>query len=119
ADAVVRREALAPEAAQGRAGGTGAGADRVVVDLLVLPAGRVEAEDPPGRGRVVPETGQQRDDGEALHREPQLGPQHRGQPGGLALEGERGALDLLVVLELHLEEPHELERESRGPGNAD
>ena len=44
---------------------------------------------------------------------------HRGEPVGLAVEGERGALDLLVVLELDLEQPHHLDREAGGAGDAD
>ena len=41
------------------------------------------------------------------------------EPVGLAVHRERGALDLLVVLELGLEQPHHLDREAGGAGDAD
>ena len=81
--------------------------DRVVAVLLVRAARHVVAEDPADPGLlVVP--GEQRDDGEALHGRAEVVPDHLGEPVGLALERERAALHLLVVLELDLEEPDEL-----------
>ena len=44
---------------------------------------------------------------------------HQREPVGLALEGQRRALDLLVVLELDLEEPDHLDRDAGRPGDAD
>jgi hypothetical protein len=37
----------------------------------------------------------------------------------LPVQGERHALDLLVVLELHLEQAHEFHRDARRPGDPD
>ena len=44
---------------------------------------------------------------------PEVAADHQGEPVGLALEGERGALDLLVVLELDLEQADHLDRDAR------
>ena len=63
--------------------------------------------------------GEQRHDGEALHRHPEVAADQRRQPVGLAVQRQRGALDLLVVLELHLEQPHHLDGEPGGAGDAD
>ena len=63
--------------------------------------------------------GEQRHDGEALHGHREVAADHRGEPVGLAVEGEHGALDLLVVLELDLEQPDHLDREAGGAGDAD
>ena len=41
------------------------------------------------------------------------------EPVGLALEAERDALELLVVLELDLEQPDHLDREAGDAGDAD
>ena len=49
-------------------------------------------------------TGEERDDDEALHRRGQVGADELRELIRLALEGERLALHLLVVLELHLEQ---------------
>ena len=68
-------------------------------------------------GGVV--AGEERDDGEALHGQREVLAHHLGQLVGLALEGEGRALDLLVVLELHLEEPDHLDRHAGRPGDGD
>ena len=69
--------------------------------------------------RVEVEAGEQRDDREALHGLAEVAADHRGEPVRLAVEGERGALDLLVVLEFDLVQPHDLDREAGGSGDAD
>ena len=63
--------------------------------------------------------GEQRDDDEALHRHRQVRAHHLDELVRLALEAERDALDLLVVLELGLEEAHHLDRRARGAGDRD
>jgi hypothetical protein len=100
-----------------------AGADRVEAQLLlVAAAGGVERDDPPGRRRVrgvrvVP--GEQRDDDEALQGGAEVPADHRGQLVRLAVERQRHALDLLVVLELDGEQPHHLDRDAGRPGDPD
>jgi len=42
-----------------------------------------------------------------------------GEPVGLAVEGQHRALDLLVVFELHLEQPHQLDADAGRAGDAD
>ena len=49
----------------------------------------------------------------------QVGPHHLGQLVGLALQAEGLALDLFVVLELELEEPHHLHGRAGRPGDGD
>ena len=105
-----------------RLGEQRARADAVVVGLLVEAAGDVEAEDPAGLGRVggvqvVP--GEERDDGEALHRGAEVVADHRGEPVRLAVEREHRALDLLVVLQLDLEQPDQLDADAGRAGDAD
>ena len=68
-------------------------------------------------GEVV--AGEQRHDGEALHRQAEVGADQRGEPVGLAVHRQRGALDLLVVLELDLEQPDHLDGEPGRAGDAD
>ena len=63
--------------------------------------------------------GEERHDGEALHRQAEVGADEGGEPVGLAVHRQRRALDLLVVLELGLEQPDHLDREARGAGDAD
>ena len=65
------------------------------------------------------EAGEERDDDEALHRRGQVRPHHLAELVGLALEAERLALDLLVVLELHLEQLHHLDRGAGRAGDGD
>ena len=115
-------QAAAPGLLQRVLGEQRAGADGGVAALLVVPAGDVVAEDPARGGagrRVEVEAGEQRDDGEALQRRAEVAADHRGEAVGLAVEGEREALDLLVVLELDLVEPDHLDRDARGAGDAD
>ncbi len=83
-----------------------------------MPAGDVEREDAsaPGGEVVADEEG---DDGEPLHGHAEVAADHGGEPVGLADEGERDALHLLVVFELQLEEADHLDREADGPGDAD
>ena len=70
-------------------------------------------------GRLEVEAGIHRHDRQALHRQPEVAPDHRGEAVGLALERHDGALDLLVVLELDLVEPDELDGDAGGAGDAD
>ena len=63
--------------------------------------------------------GEQRHDREPLHRHAEVAADQRGQPVGLAVEGQRGALDLLVVLELDLEQPDQLDGQPGRAGDAD
>ncbi len=86
--------------------------------LLVAAAGDVVGEDPADLAGEV-EAGEQRHDGQALHRHAEVAADQRREPVGLAVHRERGALDLLVVLELGLEQPHHLDREPGGAGDAD
>ena len=111
-------EVVAVELLQRAAGEQRARADAVEGGLLVAAAGHVVAEDAALVGVEV-EAGEQRDDGESLHREAEVGADQGGEPVGLAVHRERRALDLLVVLELGLEEPHHLDRETGGAGDAD
>ena len=74
-----------------------------VVALFVPTAGGVVVPEPPvAAAQVV--AGEDRHDDHALHRRRQVATHHRRQLVGLALEAERRALDLLVVLELQLEQ---------------
>lgn len=86
--------------------------------LLGAAAGDVVAEDP-ATAQVQVVAREERDDGQALHRHAQVAPDHGGEAVGLALQREHGALDLLVVLQLQLEEPDHLHREPGGAGDAD
>ena len=67
------------------------------------------------RAQVV--AGEQGHDHEALHGHGQVLAHHLAQLVGLALEAERHALDLLVVLELGLEEPDHLHGRTGRPGD--
>ena len=95
----------------------------MVVLLRVAAAGDVEAVDAARRsagvGGVEVEAGEQRDDREPLHGRAEVAADHRGQPVGLAVQGELGALDLLVVLELDLVQPDDLDRDAGRAGDAD
>ena len=84
--------------------------------LLVPAAGDVVLEQPPlSPPQVVP--GEERHHGQTLHGGGQVVAHHLGELVGLALERDRRALDLLVVLELQLEQPHHLDRRSGGTGD--
>ncbi len=86
------------------------------VGVLVVAAGGVVAEDAADApGGVV--AGEQRHHHQALHGQGQVLAHHLGQLVGLALEGEGGALDLFVVLELDLEEAHHLDRHAGRAGD--
>ena len=108
----------APQLLQRAAGEHRAGADRVVVVLLVAPAGDVVAEDPPVPASEVV-AGEQRHHRQTLHRQAEVAPDHRRRAGSPCRRGRAGALDLLVVLELDLEQPDELDGEPGGAGDAD
>src|SRR5699024_1485203 len=81
-------------------------------------ADNIVGEDPAGPPPLVvaPEQGHR---GEALQGERQVRAHHGREPVRLPLEGEEGALDLLVVLELELEEPHEVDGQARRAGDSD
>ena len=113
-----RLEALAPERLDPVLGVDAAGAGGLEVALLVAAAGDVVAEHPAPRPALVV-AGEQRHDHEALHRRGQVGPHELGELVGLALERERLALDLLVVLELGLEQLHHLRRRTGGARERD
>ena len=68
---------------------------------------------------VLVVAGEQRHHDKTLHRDAQVPADHRGQPVGLALERQRAALELLVVLELDLEQPDDLEPHPGHAGDAD
>jgi hypothetical protein len=104
---------------QRAAGEHRARADGVVAGgLAVQVPGDVVGEDPPG-GALVVRLGvvadQQRHDREPLHGRAEVAADHRGELVGLALQREGGALDLLVVLQLHGEQPQHLHAQ---PGRA-
>src|SRR3712207_7627090 len=54
-----------------------------------------------------------------LFRSPEVAAQQCGQPVRLAVHRQRAALDLLVVLELGLEQPDQLDREPGAAGDPD
>ena len=84
--------------------------------LVVAAAGDVVGDDPAGPcgiGGVDVVADEQRDRGEPLHRRAEVPAHHLGELVGLAVEGQRHALDLLVVLQLDGEQPHHLDRRSR------
>ena len=100
-----------------------AGEDRARPDggeahLLGTAARHVVGEDP-ALLAVHVVTGEDRDHGEALQRHAEVAADHGGEPVRLALQGERGALHLLEVLQLQLEELDHLHREPGGAGDAD
>src|SRR5579875_2770065 len=103
ANRVLLGEPAAPQLLQRTAREEGPGADRVEVVLLVAAAGDVVGEDPAGLPVEV-ETGEERHHGQTLHRHAEVAADHRREPVGLADQRKSGALDLLVVLQLDLEE---------------
>ena len=111
-------EAFAPARLDPVAGVHAARALGLEVELLVAAAGDVVAEDAAAVGGGV-EAGEERHDHEALHRHRQVGAHHLPELVRLALEAERLALHLLVVLELDLEELHHLDRRPGRAGDGD
>ena len=109
-------EAVAVAQLDGGAGVAPARTGGLEVGLLVVAAGDVVGEDPPGPPAQVV-AGEQRHHRQALHGQWQVGADHLGELVGLALEAEGHALDLLVVLELDLEEPDHLDGEAGRPGD--
>ena len=89
----------------------------MVLLLLVAAAGDVVGEQPADPGEPV-EAGEQRDDGEALHRHRQVAADHRAEPVGLAVQAQQRAFDLLVVLQFHLEQPGDVDGDAGGAGDA-
>ncbi len=89
-----------------------------MLGLLVVPARHVIGEDPTRpAGHVV--SGEQRYHGQALHGHGQVFPDHLTQLVRLPLQAQDHSLDLLVVLELGLEQPHHLDGGAGRPGNGD
>jgi hypothetical protein len=99
---------LAESQLDGGAGVPTARSGGLEVGVLVVAAGHVVIEDAADAAGGV-EAGEERDHGKALHGHRQVLAHHLGQLVGLALQRECGALDLLVVLELHLEEADHLD----------
>ena len=89
-----------------------------VVPLLEAPAGDVELEEATAPHALVPAC-EQRDHHEALHCSSEVAAHHLAELVGLALQAQRGTLDLLVVLELELEQPDHLHRRAGGSGDGD
>jgi hypothetical protein len=89
----------------------------LVVDLLVAAAGDVVREHPTPAARFV-EAREEWHHYEARHRGGQVGPHHLAELVRLALEAQRVALHLLVVLELGLEQPHHLDCRAAAPAIA-
>ena len=87
-----------------------------VVALLVPTAGHVVGEQSPDDAPSV-ESGEEGDDDHALHRRREVAADHHRELVRLALEAQRGALDLLVVLQLQLEQSDHLHRRSGGSGD--
>ena len=87
-----------------------------VVLLLVAAAGDVVGEQPAGAPAQVV-AGEDRHDDHALHRRRKVAAHHHRQLVGLALQAQRRALDLLVVLELQLEQLDHLHRRAGGAGD--
>jgi hypothetical protein len=117
-DGVVAGQVLPPGGLDPVAGVDAAGTVGLEVGFLVLAAGDVVAEHPAAVATVVV-PGEQGHHREALHRRGEVRAHHLSELVGLALERERLPLDLLVVLELHLEEAHHLHRGAGGPGDGD
>ena len=86
--------------------------------LLVAPSGRVVAEDPTTILSQI-ESGEQWNDDQTLHGKSEVAAQKRRESICLAVERQRGALDLLVVLEFHLEQTHQLHCNAGGSGDPD
>src|SRR5450755_714302 len=90
--------------------------------LFVATTGDIEREDPAslrGIGHQQVVAGKEWNDRKTLHGHRQIAADHHRESICLALKGKRGALQLLVVLELNLKEAHEFDRETSRAGNAD
>ena len=80
----------------------------------------VEAEDASAFVRIVVVdvvADEQRNGRQTLQGRAEIAPHHRGQPADLAVEGQRDAFDLLVVLEFDGEQPDHLDRDPGGAGD--
>ena len=117
-DDLVTRHTLAPLRLDPVAGVDPTRAVGLEVALLVLAAGGVVAEHAAAPSTLVV-AGEERHDHESLHRGGEVRPHELSELVGLALEREGFAFDLLVVLELHLEELHELDGGPRGARDGD
>jgi hypothetical protein len=95
-----------------------AGSGGLELGLLVAPAGDVELPHPALLAAQVV-AGEQRYDHEPLHRGGQVRADHLRELVRLAVELERLALDLLVVLELDAHDPRHLDRGAGGAGDRD
>ena len=107
-----------PQLLQCPSGEAGARADGVEAVFDVSAAGDVEAEYLSLRHRRI-DAGEQGHDAETLHGQSEVAAQHRGQTIGLAVEGQPGPFDLLVVFEFEPEEADEVECDPGRSGNAD
>ena len=115
-DRLVAGQALAEAQLDRRPGVTATRAGGLVVGFFVVAAGDVVGEDPPGR-RAEVVAGEQRDHGQALHGQGQVGADHLGQLVGLSLQAQGEPFNLLVVLELDLEQADHLDGEAGRPGD--
>ncbi len=113
-----RSMSLAEADLDDRAGVQAAGAGGDVLALLVATAGDVVVPQPPALAAQVV-AGEDRHDDHAHHRRLEVAADHHRELVGLALEAERRALDLLVVLELELEQLDHLHRRTGGAGDGD
>ena len=117
-DRLVAAQPLAEPELHDGAGVQDAAAGLDVVLLLVATAGDVVLEQPAlAAPHVV--AGEQRHDAEPLHGGRQVVAHHLPELVGLALEAEDGALHLLVVLELELEQLHHLDGRAGRAGDGD
>ena len=89
-----------------------------VLALLVATAGDVERPQPTGVPALVVAT-EDRHHAHAHHRRLEVGADHARELVRLALQAQRHALDLLVVLELELEELDHLHRRTGRAGDGD
>ena len=105
-----------PPELERRAGVPAARTVGVEVGFLVAAAGGVIGVDA-ARAPAGVVAREQRHDDEALHRQRQVLAHEPAEQVGLALEAQRDAFALLVVLELELEDADQLEAESCGPGD--
>ena len=95
-----------------------AGAGGHLLLLLVAAAGHVVAEQPALAPTLVV-AGEDRHDDHPLHGGREVAPDHHAELVGLALQAQRDALDLLVVLQLQLEQLHHLHGRAGGAGDGD
>ena len=112
------RHPLAPRRLDPVLGVHAAGTVDLEVGFLVLPAGGVVAEHAAAPAALV-EAGEEWHDDETLHCGGKVGADHLGELVGLALERQRLALDLLVVLELGLEQADHVDAGTGDAGDGD